>query len=257
VFNLFGLKKWLVEKIRSESVSLVVGMVGFFIVFLIYEIWTPYFKTVDTLLIKKVLIIAFYLFSLRAVTRFIKLGVEQFVKKRQQESIDYFRRDSQRQISLAAIASYVLNGLVLFLTTLIVFDNLGINLGALLATAGVASLAIGFGAQSLIKDFIHGFYILWEDQFAVGDVVQVNQQVGGEVVRMTLRITQFRNPEGILITVPNGSIDTVENMSNEWSRIDWRLGVAYDSDIRHVFKVIEEVLLGLKKDFPLTVLAET
>jgi small conductance mechanosensitive channel len=119
----------------------------------------------------------------------------------------------------------------------------GLNVAPLLAGVGIIGLALSFASQNLIKDVINGFFILLEDQYAVGDVIVVGD-VGGFVENMNLRITQLRNDEGRLITIRNSEIAIVENLSKDWSRVDLKIYIAYDADLNQAFDVIEQV--GLK-----------
>ena len=98
-----------------------------------------------------------------------------------------------------------------------IISELGFDIGPILASAGIAGLAIGFGAQSLVKDVISGFFILFEDQYGVGDVVKIGD-LSGVVERMTLRVTVLRNLEGQVHVIPNGNIHTVTVMTKEWAR---------------------------------------
>ncbi|MEB3338485.1 MAG: mechanosensitive ion channel family protein [Leptolyngbyaceae bacterium] len=123
----------------------------------------------------------------------------------------------------------------------------GVNLVPLLAGAGIIGLGISFASQSLIKDMINGFFILLEDQYAVGDVIIVNK-VGGFVENMNLRITQLRNNEGRLITIPNSEISIVENLSKDWSRVDLAITVAYGTDPDHALKVINQLSAEIYSD---------
>ncbi len=126
---------------------------------------------------------------------------------------------------------------------------LGINLVPLLAGAGIFGLAISFASQSLIKDMINGFLILLEDQYAVGDVIAVGN-VAGFVENMNLRITQLRNAEGRLITIPNGTISVVENLSKNWSRVDVAVDVAYETDVDYAIAVIKNVAETMYSEKP-------
>ncbi len=97
------------------------------------------------------------------------------------------------------------------------FEVLGFDIAPAMATAGVASIAIAFGAQSLLKDFINGFFIVFEDQYVVGDLIQVNGETG-RVEHLTLRRTVLRNPAGAMVTVPNSLVGQVANLSRDWSQ---------------------------------------
>jgi len=116
----------------------------------------------------------------------------------------------------------------------------GVELGPVLAGAGILGLAISFASQNLIKDVINGLLILWEDQYAVGDVIQIGK-ASGLVETLNLRITQLRNSEGRLITIPNSSITVVENLSKDWSRVDLGITIAYDANVDRAIAVVKQV----------------
>ncbi|HEY9854828.1 MAG TPA: mechanosensitive ion channel family protein, partial [Stenomitos sp.] len=144
---------------------------------------------------------------------------------------------------------------ILFAATLSLLSAVGINITPILASAGVVGLAVGFGAQSLVKDVITGFFILLEDQYGVGDVVKINDK-SGLVEKMNLRITQLRNLSGELITIPNGQVSIVSNQSKEWARALLEIGVAYEADIDHVLKVMVDEGSRLHAEWPDKVLEE-
>jgi small conductance mechanosensitive channel len=125
--------------------------------------------------------------------------------------------------------------------------NFFIAIGPLLAAAGVAGLAISFGAQSLVKDVISGFFILLENQFGVGDIVEVNG-VGGVVERMTMRVVMLRDVHGVLHVVPNGSINLVSNKTRGWARAVVDIGVAYKENVDNVIRVMRDVAAELWRD---------
>ncbi len=128
-----------------------------------------------------------------------------------------------------------------------VLSIIGVQLGPVLAGAGILGLAISFASQNLIKDIINGLLILWEDQYAVGDVIQIGK-ASGLVEYMNLRITQLRNAEGRLITIPNSSITVVENLSKDWSRVDLGITIAYDADVDRALTVVKQVGEAMTSD---------
>ncbi len=130
---------------------------------------------------------------------------------------------------------------------LMVMSEMGINVAPLLAGAGVAGLAIGLGAQTLVRDLIGGIFILMEDQFAIGDTIRVGQ-IAGNVERITLRATWLRDLEGRLHVIPNGEVRIVSNYSKEWSRAVVNVGVSYEDDLEAVMKVLEEVGQQIAED---------
>jgi len=141
----------------------------------------------------------------------------------------------------ATIASLVrsLGTVVVVLMAVLFTLNLFISIGPILAGAGVLGLAISFGAQSLVKDVIAGFFVLLENQFAVGDVIQAGGK-SGVVEKMTLRIVQLRDLEGVLHTIPNGDIGPVSNMTRAWSRAVVDVGVAYGTEVDRALEVFED-----------------
>lgn len=149
-------------------------------------------------------------------------------------------RSQQRATTLGDVLAGGLRVVVLSIAGLIVLDELGINLAPLIAGAGIAGVAVGFGAQSLVKDVISGLFILLEDQYGVGDVVTLGE-ASGTVEDVTLRVTRLRGVEGTVWFVPNGEIRRVGNSSMEWSRALIDVLVAYGSDIDEVRRVLGEV----------------
>jgi small conductance mechanosensitive channel len=130
---------------------------------------------------------------------------------------------------------------------LLILSVLGIEILPLLAGAGIVGLAISLASQNLIKDVINGFLILLEDQYAVGDVIQVGS-VSGLVEYMNLRITQLRTAEGRLVTIPNSEIVIVENLSKDWSRVDLAIAIASNADVNRAIQVIQAVGDALSRD---------
>jgi len=123
----------------------------------------------------------------------------------------------------------------------------GFNIGPLLASAGVAGLAISLGATTMIQDYIGGMIILSEDQFRVGDVVEVGG-VAGEVVRMTMRATYVRDAAGKLYTVPNGSIRVISNLTRDWARAIVDLTLEYETDPAKLDAAMQSIMERLKAD---------
>jgi moderate conductance mechanosensitive channel len=124
---------------------------------------------------------------------------------------------------------------------------LGVNMGPLLASAGVAGLAIGFGAQTLVHDVINGFFILLENQYAVGDMVRV-AGVKGTVEVMTMRNTTLRDDDGTLHIVPNSEIKIVSNLTRDWAQVALHVSVAYNEDSDRVVKLLNDVGQEVRND---------
>jgi small conductance mechanosensitive channel len=130
---------------------------------------------------------------------------------------------------------------------MLMLNEVGIKLGPLLAGAGVAGLAIGFGAQNLVRDIISGFFIILENQMRVGDVAIING-TGGLVERIKFRTTILRDLGGVVHIFPNGSINTLSNLTNEWSAYIIEIGVAYKEDTDRVIAVMGAVGKAMKED---------
>jgi small conductance mechanosensitive channel len=149
-------------------------------------------------------------------------------------------RKAQRATTLGSLFRNVCKVLVYTFMLLLILAEFGFDLGPLLAGAGIAGVAIGFGAQSLVKDVISGVFILMEDQYGVGDVVDLGDAVG-TVDEVQLRVTKLRSIDGTLWFVRNGEILRVGNMSQEYSKIVLDVAVAYGTDIGFAKEVLAEV----------------
>ena len=128
---------------------------------------------------------------------------------------------------------------VVFSIALLLTFNVFIDIGPILAGAGILGLAVSFGAQSLVKDVISGFFILFENQFAIGDVIEVAGK-SGLVEKMTLRVVQLRDAEGAMHVVPNGEIKVVSNLTRGWSRAVVDVGVPYDENVDRALEVLRD-----------------
>ena len=159
--------------------------------------------------------------------------------------------DLQRAATVTQALSYVIRVLVWTVTVLLVLGQFGLNIGPLLAGAGIAGVALGFGAQSLVRDFLSGFFILLENQFAVSDVVTINvggQQVTGKVETVSLRTTELRDFEGTLHIVPNGNVLLVGNRSRGWARAIIDLRLRLKEDVDKVRGILDELFEEVRSD---------
>ena len=164
---------------------------------------------------------------------------EDAVRRRREEEVRR-ERTEQRTRTVGSLLRYVATIAIYTVAILMALAQLGVSVGPLLASAGIAGVALGFGAQSLVKDFISGTFMLLEDQFGVGDVVDLGE-ASGTVERVTLRVTTVRGVDGTVWYVPNGEIVRVGNKSQRWSRIVLDIEVAYDTDIDRASEVIKRV----------------
>jgi len=152
----------------------------------------------------------------------------------------------QRAHTLAGIAHNIGSVLIWLGAALMILD-LFIPIGPLLAGVGVVGLAVSFGAQSLVKDVISGFFVLLENQFAVGDVVTIDG-TSGKVERMTLRVVMLRDLSGVLHIIPNGGITKVSNMTRGFARTVVDVGVAYEENLDRALDVLRDVSAAFAAD---------
>jgi moderate conductance mechanosensitive channel len=157
----------------------------------------------------------------------------------------------QRATTLTQAASTALVVVIWVVAVLMVLGETGFNLGPLLASAGVAGVALGFGAQSLVKDTLSGFFILLENQFGVGDNLELTTPSGkviGRVESLTLRVTSLRAFDGTLHIVPNGNIVVASNRSRGWARAIVDVRAAYEEDVDRLRNVLEDLFEELRAD---------
>ncbi len=147
---------------------------------------------------------------------------------------------AQQLRTLSSVVYSVGLFIIVFVAALQVLPLLGINMGPLLASAGIAGVAIGFGAQTLVHDFINGFFILVENQYDIGDIIKI-AGVQGTVELMTLRRTVLRDADGTVHNVPSSQITVVSNMTRDWTQLALHVSVAYDTDSDLVIKSLQEV----------------
>jgi len=192
------------------------------------------------------------------VVRVLRFAIKRTVRRMQMESsrdrISTLRRRTglslldtgsiptarrvQRAETIGTLLRSVASFVVWTTALLTILKELGINLAPIIAGAGVVGIAIGFGAQALVRDFISGLFMLFEDQFGVGDVIDAGFAVG-TVEGVSLRTTRLRDAEGVVWHIPNGEIRRVGNKSKQWSRALLDVPVAYDTDVAAATAVIE------------------
>lgn len=167
------------------------------------------------------------------------------------------RESTKRAETLGRVFRYLASVVVSLIAVMLVLAELGVSVAPILGAAGVVGLAIGFGAQSLVKDFFTGFFILLENQIRQGDVVKLGDHAGMVEV-VTLRYVQLRDYDGNVHYVPNGHISTVINMTRGFSNAVMDIGVAYRENVDEVMAVMRQAAADLQKDpaFELKILAE-
>lgn len=179
--------------------------------------------------------------------RFSHIIIERVVRKSIKRHGESKKEEIDRENTIIDVLKVTLNIFSIIVAILIILSELGINIGPLIAGAGVAGIAIGFGAQYLIKDLINGTFILLENQYTKGDVICVNDTCG-LVEAIDLRITTLRDLDGVVHYVPNGEIKIASNMTQSKSGVNLNVGVAYASDLDKVEKVINEVGKDIAND---------
>jgi small-conductance mechanosensitive channel len=168
------------------------------------------------------------------------------------DAVGLSTRAAARARTMAHVLRSVSTAAIWSIATVTVLGELGINLGPLVASAGIAGVALGFGAQSLVEDVISGFFMLVEDQYGVGDIIEIgdvsNPLASGTVEEVNLRTTRIRDVNGTVWHVPNGIIKRVGNMSQQWARALVDVSVAHGTDVDAAQEVIKETADALWRD---------
>ncbi len=194
--------------------------------------------------IKIIFIIAIAFFLNKVLRRFIEKAVRIAVRPDKYSSKE---AEEKRENTLIQIFTTTSKICILCIACLIVLEEFGIEIGPILAAAGIVGLAFGFGGQYLIRDIISGLFIILENQYRVGDVVDLDL-ASGKVEQISLRKTTLRDIDGTVHHIPHGEIKRVSNLSNEFSRININIGVGYSSDIERVITIINQIGNDLAAD---------
>lgn len=173
-------------------------------------------------------------FGMRVIKGTIRRAIERDPKTASE------RDQKLRYKTLVRIIGSLFKILVLFIAIMMILSEFGVNLAPLFAGVGVVSLAIGFGAQDLVKDIVAGIFILAENQYRVGDIVEL-EGFSGMVEKMSLRITVIRDLDGNVHYIPNGSFAQATNKTMEYSNVNLNIGVSYDADIDKAEATINEI----------------
>ncbi len=207
------------------------------------------FKTISSWLTTsgiKVIGILITLIILSQMSKWIEKWLERFIPEKDPLQAVEAKKRAQ---TLGNILRHALLIVITFIAVLTILGELGIQLGPLLATAGIGAVALGFGAQSLVKDVISGFFIILENQYRIGDAIDV-AGVSGLVESVSLRKTVLRDLEGRVHTIPNGEIKVVTNLSKEWSRAVVDIGISYREDIDQIITLLSEIGKELAEEEP-------
>jgi len=180
------------------------------------------------------------------VNHLLKLVTKLIVKPASSQSRAAQTREQQTR-TLAAVVYSASSKVVWALAILVAAQEFGVNVTPVAAVAGLASLAVGFGAQNLVRDIISGFYIILEDQYGIGDTIQVADTIG-RVEHLTLRRTVVRDPRGALVTLSNGDIRTVGNLSRDWSQTFVDVAVSPEVPQDHALQALDAAAAELRND---------
>lgn len=189
----------------------------------------------------KVLLI---LLLVKIALKLVDVGTKKVFKLRKEKEDNECKKRAE---TLRGIARSFLVSVIIIVAGMIILEKLGVEIGPILAAAGVIGLAIGFGAQELVKDLISGFFILLEDQIRVNDVVVISG-TGGLVEKVNLRMVILRDLAGNVHYIRNGNINMVTNMTKEYSRYVFDIGVAYREDTDQVVEVIKKIDQEMRND---------
>ncbi|MEA1874341.1 MAG: mechanosensitive ion channel family protein [Bacteroidota bacterium] len=169
--------------------------------------------------------------------------IKRSLRKQEVENLEIEKRAN----TLIGILNSVLKAIIWLIAIMILLSKFGVDIGPILASAGILGLAVGFGAQELVRDVISGFFILLEDQVRTGDIAIING-TAGKVEEIALRTITLRDLAGVVHITQNGKIDSLSNMTKEWSAIVLEIGVAYKEDIENVSKIMVAVAEDLRND---------
>lgn len=173
--------------------------------------------------------------------------IEQLVRRFIKQGRWSKEAEEKRENTLIQVISGAAMILIWITAAMMLMSEFGIAIGPLLAAAGVAGIAFGFGGQYLIRDLISGMFIIIENQYRAGDVVCFDTTCG-LVEGITLRMTTLRDLDGTVHHVPHGEIHTVSNLSKGFSRVNLNIGIAYDADLEHVIEVVNQVGKEMAED---------
>jgi small conductance mechanosensitive channel len=198
--------------------------------------------------------VAFIVFLITVVMWIIGIVINS-IRHLTEAMIEGSELKGKRIQTISEISLTTMNIILIVIGFLLVLSEIGFNITPIVAGAGIIGLAISFGSQSLVKDIISGFFILIEDQFSIGDAVEIDG-VSGQVEKMTMRITIIRDLSGRAHILPNGAITKVCVSSKEWSRANIDIGVSYKSDLDKAIALVKETADSVWNEFPAKIIEE-
>ena len=194
--------------------------------------------------ITAVIILVVTYFLLKVIRRVVRKLITTRIPKLREEPPEQL---ASRSETLSGAVTSALSGVVWAIAGMMILSELGVNIGPLLASLGLASLALGFAAQGIIRDYLHGFYILMEDWYRVGEVTII-AGIGGLVEDISLRRTVLRDLDGVWHNIPNSKVELSSNVTRDMARINLNVSVGYGENLDRVIEVINEVGIDLKAD---------
>jgi small conductance mechanosensitive channel len=207
------------------------------------------FKFLDVLL--SLLLIWFLTgLAIRVSRRLIDIVIHRWNPFNRVDFLDFgdAQRHELRSSTIAGAAKGLVTIAIALFGLLSALNEMGLPTASVVAIGSLAGLAITFGSQNLIKDLVNGFFILAEDQYAIGDVIDLGSQTTGLVENLNMRVTQIRSGKGELITIPNSAITQVRNLTRSWSRVEFAIDVAYHTNPDQALAVLRAVAHGLYTD---------
>ena len=189
-----------------------------------------------------VLVVAFIV--LLVAKRAIRKIVSSRIQRPREESVEELEK---RTNTLSGVLGGVVSVIVWVIALVMILSELGVDITPLIAAIGIASLALGFAAQNIIRDYLHGFFIVMEDWYRIGEIATV-AGITGAVVDMNLRRTTLRDPSGTMHVIPNSNIVLASNYAREWARINLNIGVAYKENVNNVWSLLDEICQEFKND---------
>ena len=207
---------------------------------------TSWFTDNQAAIVGTTLRVAGVIFAAFLLTRLLRRVVSKVKTKVEAHTTPM--RTLQRTDTLTRVLSSAGIVVIWILVLFLIIEDLGFNLAPLLAGVGIIGLAVGFGAQNLVRDVVTGFFILFEDQYGVGDIIEINETAAGTVEELTLRITGLRALDGTLHYISNGNITHVANRSKDWARAIVDVGVAYSEKPSKIRQALDDVARDAKDD---------
>jgi len=193
----------------------------------------------------KILIVAIAAFLLDKILAKIIIKTVRVAVKADSTSSE--ESEIKREDTLIRIFNVTLHIVIIVLATLMILQEAGLKIGPMLAGAGIAGLALGFGGQYLVRDVITGLFLILENQYRIGDVINIDG-TGGMVQDISLRKTTLRDLDGTVHHIPHGSITKVSNLSKDWARVNLDMGIAYNTNLEHLIEVIDRTGNELAED---------